>query len=152
MDLRIIQQNICKDNKQVKELMDILLSRNPHILMFSEFCYSNCKMKIVERLKEKDYKIIMPFEFIDSDDGDRNKPCVCMIAIKDEINFVPRLREGISLNLRYIEGRIELGDGKNIEIFFTHVPQTCIARKTSQFTRENVEYYQDRVEYRASLI
>lgn len=149
MNIKILQQNICKNNKQVDEMMDALLEKEPQILLFSEFCYSKHEKNIVNRLKENNYQIIMPIKYCAS--CDKDKLCVCMMAIKNGITFVPNNRKEISLNLRYIEGKINFGNNKSVEILYVHAPQTWIGSK-SPFSKKEVEYYQDRVEEKAEIL
>lgn len=127
MNIKILQQNICKDNKQVKELMDVLIIEEPQVFLFSEFGYSKHKKNIVERLENKKYEVIMPYEY--KMNRDKNKPCACMMAVKEGIKFIPRNREYITLNLRYIEGELDFGNGIVIDILFIYAPQTFLGFK-----------------------
>lgn len=158
MDLRIAQQNICSKNDEIVELIDALLYENkkeecnePHILYFSEFCYNKHSQNIVKRLEENDYQIFYPLAF----DIKRhlNFSGICILAVKKDgyiDSFKQRERKDIALNLRYIEGRLELSNGECIEMFFTYVPQTYVPEKS--FSKSEVNYYQDRVDKKANML
>lgn len=122
MIIKIVQQNIWKENQKVGKLMDVLLAKEPQILLFSEFCYSKHKENLVNQLEIENYQIIMPYAY--KEDRDRNKYCTCMMAVKEGIKFFPRTRKYITLDLRYIEGKLDLGDGEILEILYVYVPQT----------------------------
>ncbi len=82
MNIKILQQNICKNNKKVKELMDSLLVNEPQVIFFSEFGYSKHKNEIIKRLEEREkYHIEMPLAFVEK--RDKNKPCSCMMAVNE---------------------------------------------------------------------
>lgn len=137
MIIKIVQQNICKENQRVDGLMDVLLAKEPQILLFSEFCYSKHEENMVKRLKNNNYQIIMPYAY--KENRDRNKYCTCMMAVKEGIEFSPRIRKCITLNLRYIEGNLDLGDGVILEILYVYAPQTYCNSK-------------DRVEQKAEML
>lgn len=149
MNIKILQQNISQYNNQVRELMDILLCEMPQILLFSEFCYSKHENEILKRLEGENYSTVMPVEY--SKYRDKDKPCICMMAVKDDIIFRPRKRNCITLSGRYIEGELEFGNKVLMEILFIHAPQTYVCKK-EQFSRKDVIYYQDRVEQKAEML
>ena len=141
--LRILQQNINWWNENVEELVDTLLGKKPHVMLFSEFCYStyytpndgrnvcevNHKDKIVKRLREEGYDFYWPDSCKDPERPEYLKKCrhglICTMAIKKGINFQQIAREDIDLNARYIAGKLTLKGCEPIELLFLHAPQTC---------------------------
>lgn len=145
----ILQQNISQYNNRVKELMNVLVSQKPQILLFSEFCYSKHENEIINRLEGEKYSIVMPLEY--NINRDKDNPCSCMMALKDGITFKSRKRNAITLSGRYIEGELEFENKISMEILFIYAPQTYICEK-EKFLRKDIIYYQDRVEQKAEML
>lgn len=149
MNIKILQQNIDRNNNRVKELMDVLLNEKPQILFFSELHYSKHENEIIKRLEREKYSLVMPFEY--SINCDKDSPCSCMMAMEEGINFKQRKRDGIVLSGRYIEGQFDFPNELLMETLFIHAPQTYVCKK-EQFSRKDVIYYQDRVEQKAEML
>lgn len=148
----IIQQNLDRKNKKVKTLMETLLEKNPDIIFFSEFCYANHKVDVVDRLSEN-YEIILPFEFNENDMKNRNLTSACMLAVKKESGgskFKPRSRANIQQKYRYIEGTYTDKD-YSIECFFAYVQQLYVDKRNVNKYKE-VDDYLEKAEKKANML
>lgn len=165
MEVKILQNNIEGYNKEKdkckEELMDKLLEHTPQVLLLSEFCYAKHEENIIKRLEDIGYEIILPMSFEDKHKKIKNLDSVCMMAIKKEdFEFYKREREGITLNLRYIEGTLHHKKSeKDIELFFVYVPQTYLPGPEKLSLPESrkeyynkIKYYQERAEYKAEML
>ena len=127
--MKILQQNICRNNDNEVDMINVLLKEEPDILLFSEFDPQKHKKSITEHLNKADYKIVMPEAWNTCKlFSQRQYTCVCMMAVKNQcgcdIQFEPIKIEEIALNLRYIAGILKFGDMQPLNIFFIHAPQT----------------------------
>lgn len=127
--MKILQQNICWNNDNVVDMMNVLLKEEPDILLFSEFAPQKHRKTITEYLNKADYKIVMPEAWNSCKLSNQCwYTCVCMMAVNNHcgcnIQFEPIKREEIALNLRYIAGTLKFGDMQPLHIFFIHAPQT----------------------------
>lgn len=140
MTIKILQQNTDyrNNNDDISGFIDILLEKNPHILLLSEIGSKPRRDIILNHLKDAGYSIIMPKEYNESTDG--KSYCICMLAIRqNEFKFEERewergRHEPIPgkeiLTLRYIAGTlIHSESGKEIKIYFTHIPSKPLEYK-----------------------
>lgn len=147
--LSIMQQNINRNNTDITQMMDMIMSYQPHLIFFSEFCEKTHRKTIIEHINSE-YSIVYPKSYNEKKD---NAAQICILAIKKDIGlkFISRPRNGITTSLRYVEGILKLSDSKSINLFLTHIPQTYVP-KEERFRYEDVLYYQERVEYKAELL
>lgn len=147
----IIQQNINKNNNCIKELMDTLLTKDPDIIFFIEFCYANHEKEILKRL-ENGYQIFLPWGFEDKDKKNSNINAACMLAVKKEYTFEQKQRASVCQKYRYIEGSIIKRDSKErIECFFAYVQQLFIERKYN-YSNNDIDRYLRLAEKKANML
>ena len=57
--LSIMQQNIDRNNTDITEMMNIIMSSQPHVIFFSEFREETHRKTIIERINSE-YSIVYP--------------------------------------------------------------------------------------------
>ncbi|WP_313758365.1 endonuclease/exonuclease/phosphatase family protein [Tissierella sp.] len=142
--MKLIQQNINFENQNILPIIEIINKKEPEVIFFQE--YKQSLHSEIEKLKDK-YKFYYPKGYEDK----HSEFMLCLLAVKKGVKFEARKREGISLYLRYIEGKIIINNFE-LEIFLIHVPQTSYNTQKNRWLSKDIEYYQDRVEYKGECL
>lgn len=141
----IMQQNLNYYNKDMAPLSSIIREKQPTIIFFQEVNHAN-HLKLIESLH--DYNLYYPIDYVENKDYQK---MLCLLAVKKDCQFEQRRNEQVSPYLRYIEGKITSKD-LTLELLLMHVPQAAYKSEQKIWSSANVQYYQDRVEYKADCL
>lgn len=136
--IKILQQNLNFNNRNISSIIEEIKNKNPEIIFFQE--YNKSYHSEVDTLQN--YSFYYPIDYKADDD---DESMLCLLAIKKGHHFEQRKRDGITVYLRYIEGKVAIDDFE-LDLFFIHVPQT-FPKAT-----KGIEYNQDRVEYKGECL
>lgn len=149
--MKIIQQNLDKRNKNIAELINSLLEKNPDILFFTEFCYANHEIAIVQKLQEEKYQIILPCGFNGRDKRNFRLNAACMLAVKEGYEFEQTCRNSVCQKYRYIEGTCVSIDGNvRIKCFFAYVQQLYV-KEARQYDYDDVNEFLRKAEMKSNM-